>query len=467
MMKEEFKLQNIGFKDALAVFSSIILVLIVGAFILKLELQVVLLISMLITISYSMYKGYKWEDLSKAMSSSISRSYEALLIFILIGGLIGSWILSGTIPSLVFYGLNILSPEIFLPAGLTICSITSLATGTSWGTVSTVGIALIGIGESLGLSSALTAGMIVSGAFFGDKISPMSDTTNLASASAGTNIYDHIKSMMYTTIPSYIIALALYTFIGFRNIEGAIDYSQIKLIQDTLSSTFEISIITLIPAVLVLGLSIMRKPAVISMGSGIIAAVVIAIIFQGNSIYDSLMAINNGYTTRTNVEIVDTLIIRGGIQSMMWTFSLAFIALSLGGILDELGYLSIIVHKILQKVKSITSLIFITMISCIFSNAVMGEAYLSIVLNGSLYKKSYKDMGLSESMLSRTLEEGATLTAGLIPWTTAGIFISTALGVDTFSYLPYTFLNIINPIISIIFTSIGIFIIKDKNNIRN
>ena len=453
---------KISFFESLILFISIVSILIVGVTVIKVDLHVLLLISLFITIMMSLYKGYSLEFITKTMSGGITKAYDAMIIFILIGSTIGVWILSGTIPSLIYYGLDILSPSIFLPAGLIVCSLTSVATGTSWGTVSTVGLALMGIGESLNIPTSLTAGMIVSGAFFGDKISPMSDTTNLAAASTNTNIYDHIKSMLYTTIPAYIIALIIYSFVGIKYGKNEIDYTQIQLIQTTLDLNFDISIVNLLPMIVVIVLSIMKRPAILSMAVGILCGILVAIFIQNRSIQETLTSINYGYTAKTNIEIVDKLIIRGGIQSMMYTFSLAFIALSLGGILEEIGYLKILVEKMIQKVKSVGSLVLLTITSCIFSNAIMGEAYLSLILNANLYKDAYDKKNLKSSVLSRTLEEGATLTTGLIPWTTAGAFISATLGISAIEYAPYAFYNLTNIIVSIIFAYSNIFIFKKK-----
>lgn len=453
---------SVKLSESLLLFFTIVFILFVGIGLLKVDLQVILLLCLFLTIIYSIYKGYSFEFIVDSMSKSVSKSYEALIIFILIGATIGVWILSGTIPSLIYYGLNILSPNIFLPAGLIICSLTSVATGTSWGTVSTVGIALIGIGESIGIPSPITAGMIVSGAFFGDKISPMSDTTNLSAASTDTKLYEHIHSMLYTTLPAYLIALVIYTIIGLNYSASDIDYSKVTLIKETLSSTFNISIITFLPIILVVVLSIMKKPTILAMFIGVLAGIFVSILFQGNSLSETLNIINSGYNIPTNIEIVDKIILRGGIQSMMYTFSLTFIALSLGGILSEIGYLRVIVENILVKVKNLGNLILLTIVSCFLSNVVVGEAYLSIILNANLYKEEYKKRNLKSSMLSRTIEEGATLTTGLIPWTTAGAFISASLSVSVFEYVPFAFFNLVNPILSIIFAYFGIFILKNN-----
>ena len=459
MQKEIIKI-----KEAIIYFFILIFILILGIGVLKTELQVVLLFSLFFTIGYSMYKDYSFEFILNCMSKSIINSYEALIIFILIGGIIGMWILSGTIPSLIYYGLGLLSPKIFLPVGLLVCSLTSVVLGTSWGTISTVGIALIGIGETIGIPLPITCGMIVSGAFFGDKISPMSDTTNLVAVTTDTKLHNHISSMLYTTIPAYLISLLMYTIIGLNYTAININSEKINLLKDILSSRFEISLITFLPIIIVIILNFLKKPTIITMFIGIILGGIVSIFIQGNSLKETLKVINFGYTNSTNIEIVDKIILRGGIQSMMYTFSLTFLALSLGGILSEIGYLRIIIESLLKKIKRIGSLISFTIFSCFISNLILGEAYLTIILNANLYKDEYKKRGFKTSMLSRTLEEGGTLTTGLIPWTTAGAFIGATLPVSVLEYLPFTFFNLVNIVVSIIFSYLGIFVLKNKKS---
>ena len=459
MQKEIIKI-----KEAIIYFFILIFILILGIGVLKTELQVVLLFSLFFTIGYSMYKDYSFEFILNCMSKSIINSYEALIIFILIGGIIGMWILSGTIPSLIYYGLGLLSPKIFLPVGLLVCSLTSVVLGTSWGTISTVGIALIGIGETIGIPLPITCGMIVSGAFFGDKISPMSDTTNLVAVTTDTKLHNHISSMLYTTIPAYLISLLMYTIIGLNYTAININSEKINLLKDILSSKFEISLITFLPIIIVIILNFLKKPTIITMFIGIILGGIVSIFIQGNSLKETLKVINFGYTNSTNIEIVDKIILRGGIQSMMYTFSLTFLALSLGGILSEIGYLRIIIESLLKKIKRIGSLISFTIFSCFISNLILGEAYLTIILNANLYKDEYKKRGFKTSMLSRTLEEGGTLTTGLIPWTTAGAFIGATLPVSVLEYLPFTFFNLVNIVVSIIFSYLGIFVLKNKKS---
>ena len=403
-----------SFMAALLTFLSIVAILIIGIFALHVDLHILLILGIIVTALVAKKIGYKWEEIQAAMGHGVSRAMIGMFIFIAIGMLIGSWIQAGTVPALIYYGLDLLSPRWFLPAGLLICSITSLATGTSWGTAGTVGLALMGIGVSMGIPAPLVAGMVVSGAFFGDKMSPVSDTTNLAAISAETRLYDHIGAMMYSQLPALVIALVLYTLIGFKYAGGTIDAAQITEIQQTIAGTFNVSVWLLIPIVVLLTLSIMKVPAIPAMMAGVFTASILSMLTQGSSPADVLTAINYGFSSDTGVVAVDKLLNRGGIQSMMWTFSLSFIALALGGALDELHFLEVLIEKMIAKIKRAASLTTVTIISSILSNAAMGEAYLSIILNGRLYGKAFDEKGLQRRMLSRSLEEGATMTTGII-----------------------------------------------------
>jgi NhaC family Na+:H+ antiporter len=384
-----------------------------------------------------------------------------MVIFILIGTIMGSWIHAGTVPALIFYGLNFINAQYFLPMGLIICSMTSLATGTSWGTVGTVGLALMGIGISLGISPPLIAGMIISGAFFGDKLSPISDTTNLAAASAEVNIYDHIVAMLYTTVPAYVICLVIYTILGFKfSATTNINMEQVTQIQSLLDEKFNLNLFVMFPMVALLIMMIMKISAIPAMISATFLATVISVLFQGSSLAEALTAINYGYVEESGIELVDAILLRGGIQSMMWTFSLAYLALCLGGVLEKVGYLSVLVEKVVSRIRSAANLVTLVVGTTFFSNIAMGTNYMSIILNGNIYREVFDKAGLERRMLSRLLEEGGTQTAALIPWSTAGAFMAGTLGVATFSYLPYTFLNYINPVLSIVLAYMGIFIFR-------
>ena len=451
--------------DSIVVLLGIVSILMTGIFILHVDIHVLLILGLILTCLVSYKCGYSLDEMIDGMKLSVSRAMGALIIFILIGMIIATWIQCGTVPALIYYGLKILSPKYFLPAGLIICSIVSLGTGTSWGTIGTIGLAMMGMGTSLGMPAPVVAGMVVSGAFFGDKMSPISDTTNLSAVSAGTDLYKHIKGMLYTTIPSYIISLGIYTYIGKGFYVGASsDFSQIELIQDVLSHKFNLNPIVILPMVIVLVLNIMKISSIPTMVIGTVLGGIFAVVFQCEHITSVLNVVNYGYTDKTGIELIDKLLIRGGIQNMMWTFSLSFIALCLGGVLEKAGFIEVIIEKIIKKVKSTGSLVALVITSCTLANASMGEIYLSVILNGSLYKSIFEERGFENNMLSRVLEEGATLTGALIPWTTAGAFISSTLGVSTFAYAPYALLNIINPILSIVLSYLGIFVfMKDKS----
>ncbi len=452
-----------SFMQALIVFLSIVAILILGLIVLEVDLHVLLILGLCVAVVTSLLLGYKWQDLENAMCNGVSRAMSAMFIFILIGMIVGAWIQAGTVPALIYYGLNILSAKIFLPAGLIICSIAALATGSSWSTVGTVGLALMGIGQGLGIPPQIIAGMIISGAYFGDKMSPLSDTTNLAPISAGTDLYTHIKAMLYSTVPTYIICIILYSIIGLRYSSGQLDVSAVREIQETLAANFNLNLIVLLPMIVTLTLSVMKVAAIPAMAIGSFLGSIMAIVFQNATLAETISVLNYGFEIETGLEIVDGLLNRGGIQSMMWTFSLAFCALSLGGVLDEMGYMSALVEKITKSIKKPATIFAATIISSWISVAAMGEQYLSIILNGRLYKDAYEKEGLAPQMLSRALEEGGTLGSALIPWTTCATFAAPILGVPTTQYAPWAFFNWMNPLISIVMTYLGIFVLyKEK-----
>lgn len=458
-MSNERAKRTPSFLVSLLVFASIVAILITGIMVFKSDIHVLLIAGLVVTSLVSMALGYTWDDLVDGMKTSVGRAMGAMMIFILIGAIIGTWITAGTVPALIFYGLKFLSPAVFLPVGLLLCSITSMCTGTSWGTAGTIGIALMGMGEGLGIPAPIVAGMVVSGAFFGDKMSPISDTTNLSAVSAGANLYDHIKAMAFTTIPSYLIALVLYTVIGLQYAGNAMNTEAINTIQTTLGANFNLNPIVIVPMIVLFALNLKKVPAVPAMIIGAATAMVVAVVFQGTSMTEILGAVNYGYGNATGEPLVDKLILRGGIQNMMWTFSLSFIALCLGGVLEKVGYLRVLIAGIVGRVKSVGGLVTTVITTCILGNASMGEIYLGIILNGTLYKDEFEKRGLKPSMLSRLLEEGGTLTGALIPWTTAGAFMATTLGVATWEFAPYAFLNVINPILSIVLSYLGVFVL--------
>jgi Na+:H+ antiporter, NhaC family len=437
--------------------------MLVGIVLYHIPIQVLLLIDLILTAACSYRFGYSTGEMVEGMQSSFSRAMVAMVVFILIGGIIGAWMHSGTVPALIYYGLNLINPRYFLPLGLIICSMTSLAIGTSWGTAGTVGLALMGIGSGLGFPAPMVAGMVISGAFFGDKMSPLSDTNNLASAAAESNIYKHIVGMLYTTVPAYIICLLLYTVLGFSHVtHSSINMGEVVHIQSVLASKFNLTPYVLLPVGVLIALMLAKVHPIAAMSCATFIGTITDLIFQRSDIGSALGAIYSGYTRATGFKMVDAILLRGGIQSMMATFSLAFLALCLGGVLEKVGYVTVLIEKAIERITSDRYMVPLVIGTTFLSNIAMGTNYMSIILNGGAYRKAFDDAGLERRMLSRLLEEGGTQTAALVPWSTAGAFMAGTLGVATFSYIPFSFLNWINPILSIVLAAFGIFIFRTK-----
>lgn len=444
-------------------FGGVIAVLSAGLFYLAIDLHSLMFVCLLWTGLNSFWLGHNFVELRKMMSGAISQALPAIYIFILIGMVISSFMNAGTIASLIYYGLDILNPAIFLAAGLILCSFMSVATGTAWGTAGTIGVVLIGIGGAMGLPLALVAGMIVSGATFGDKLSPISDTTNLAAMSAGTDLYRHIKSMLYTTTPSFLIMLVILIVLGNVYEASSPPEADIQNFQYALSASFRLNpLVTLLPLVLMFVLSIKRVAAEVTMSASILLAAVIAVVFQGESVASVLNELWLNSPGETGITSLDDLLGRGGVSSMSWTLLLALMALALGGILHESGFLSQLLSGLIERVKRLSALIAMTICSGLLGNIAMGEAYISIILNCQLFKSHYEKMELDNAILSRSVEEGSTLTTGLIPWTTAGAFYSATLGVAVLDYAPFAFFNYLNGFIAVAMASLGIGLMRAK-----
>ncbi len=447
--------------QAMLCFGGNFLMISVGLFVFSISLHILLFFCLIWTCLHAKALGYSFTQLREMMNQGISNALPAIYIFILIGMVIAAFMQSGTIAALIFHGLDILSPTFFLSAGLLLCSLMSVATGTSWGTAGTLGVVLIGIGATMGVPLPIVAGMVVAGATFGDKLSPMSDTTNLAAMSANTNLYRHIGSMLYTTVPAYALSLILFTGIGMRYSANALPAQEIALIQTALSSQYSLSLlITLLPLLLMLLLSIKRVAAEISMSASVICAVAIAVIYQQQPLVDVLNSLWSNTAGQTGIASLDSLLGRGGISSMSWTLLLSLMALALGGVLFTAGFLQALLQGIIARVRRTTSLIATTIGAGIVGNMGMGEAYISIILNCQLFRKAYEKRGLDNAVLSRTVEEGSTMSTGLIPWTTAGAFYASTLGVSVLDYAPYAFLNYLNPLISIAMAALGVGLLR-------
>lgn len=441
----------------LIVFLFLILTLVWTILVTEGYVHIPLIISAIFAAIIAIANGFKWSYLEKGIINNIGRSMQAILILFTVGILIGTWIAGGIVPALIFYGLKILSPGIFLVAACLICCVVSLATGSSWTTTGTVGVALIGIGAGLGISAPMAAGAIISGAYFGDKMSPLSDTTNLAPAMAGSSLFEHIKHMAFTTGPSLVLALILYGILGMGHGGQTADIGQVETIMSLMQENFYISPILIIPPLLVIAMVIFKVPALPGLFGGVILGVICAVAFQGADLGEVVTIMGyEGYISETGNAFVDDLLTKGGLQQMFYSTTLVLCALSIGGVLDSSNMLRIICEYLLRFAKGTGSLVLITVITCIAVNLAASDQYLSIVLPGRMYKEAYEDRRLKNKNLSRVLEDSGTLSSPLIPWNTCGTYQFSVLGVATVAYAPYCFLNIFNPIISIIYGFTGI-----------
>jgi NhaC family Na+:H+ antiporter len=400
--------------------------------------------------------GYRWTQIEKGIVNGIVIALPACLILMIIGILIGTWISSGIVPAMIYYGLQILSPSIFLTTACLICALVSLATGSSWSTAGTVGIALIGIGKGLEIPLQYVAGAIISGSYFGDKMSPLSDTTNLAPAVAGSELFTHIRHMVYTTLPALVIALIGYTIIGFYYIEQKAPQAGINSMLNILQAHFYISPLLLIPPVIIIMMVLFKIPALPSIVLGAILGGVFAILFQNVSIAQVLQAAQSGYTIETTSTAVNELVNRGGLESMLPTVALIIFALSFGGAMESTGMLTIIATAILGLAKNTGSLVLSTILTCVVMNVIAADQYLSIVIPGRMYRTAFRKKLLKPKNLSRCLEDGGTLSSSLVPWNSGGAYMWATLGVYPFMYLPFAFLNLITPVISVIYGYTGI-----------
>jgi len=436
--------------------------------------QIGLLMAMGIAIIIGIKNGHQWHDIEKAIINGISLSLGAVLILLAVGSLIGTWLLSGTVPTMIYYGLQILDPSWFYAASCIICGIVALSIGSSWTTAATIGVALIGISQGLSLDPAITAGAVISGAYFGDKISPLSETTNLAPAVAGSQLFDHIRYMFWTTIPSISTAIVLFLILGFSE-ETTASTSTISSLNEQLAEQFNISLLNLTPLVVLLVLAIKKVPAFPAVAIGALMGGVWAVLFQQELIIR--LASENTDVLTANIKVVwtaffdgvristgntelDKLLSGGGMSKMLNTIWLIMCALSFGAVLEELGMLRKFVNAILSAAKSTGSLIASTVATCIGINVIAADQYMAIVMPGRMYKEEYQRRGLDSLVLSRTLEDSGTITSPLIPWNTCGAYMYSVLLVNPLDYIFYCFFNLINPVLAVTYGFIGFQIKK-------
>lgn len=437
--------------------------------------QIALLLAAMVGAILGARNGYSWREMQDGIVHGISLAMGAILILLVVGALIGTWILAGTVPTMIYYGLSILSPTWFYAAAAVICAIVALATGSSWTTAGTIGVALVGVATVQGLHLGLAAGAIVSGAYFGDKMSPLSDTTNLAPAMAGTDLFTHIRHMVWTTTPSIVIAVLLFGGIGLA-LGGAADAPEIKVIQDQLAGQFNVGIVQLLPAVLVLTLVIRKVPAFPALMIGALTGCVFAVAFQPDAVVrfvgdaelprglalvkGAWTALFDGYTSASGNAALDELLTRGGMSSMLNTVWLIISAMTFGAVMETTQMLQRIAATILGAVRGTGTLVLATLGTSIGMNVIASDQYIAIVLPGRMFRAEFRRRGLKAENLSRSLEDAGTLTSPLVPWNTCGAFMATTLGVATATYAPFAFFNLLNPIIAAIYGFTGFKVTK-------
>ena len=448
-----------------------ILVMIVGLAVgvgyMKLKVEPIILIAALVAGCIAWRLGYSWKELQEGVIEKISSSLPALMILWAVGLLIGSWVFSGTIPMIIYYGVDLISPEYLVFTAFIIAAIISTTTGTSWGSAGTVGVAIMGIAQGLDVNLAATAGAVVAGAYFGDKLSPLSDTTNLAPIAAGSELYEHIRHMFYTTIPATIVAVAAYLFFGSAAASSGANVSESVLaLQGQLDKIFHWNIILLLPVLFVLAGSVLKWPTIPVMIIASLFSVLLGVIIQDFSLKNGFISVMTGFNvTMSGVEMefskdITKLLNRGGVSSVNSTTILVICAMGFAGIISKTGMLTKVLHTIMAKVKTAAGVIISTIGSCLTVAFVTGSSYLSILIPGEMFKDFYKEKNLAAKNLSRTLEDSGTVIVPLIPWSAAGAYMTATLGVPTVEYLPWAILNYMGVVFAIILALTGIGIAK-------
>jgi len=446
----------------------VVLILTIGmmgqVFILKQDYvtHITLIFVTIVAAIVAMTCGYKWEELRNAMLKGYQTGMYALVILMTVGVVVSTWIASGTIPTLIYYGLKIINPTYFLFTACLVCCVASVSTGSSWTTGATFGIAFIGIGSGLGINPAMTAGAVISGAIFGDKMSPMSDSTNLAAAVAEADLFDHIKSMLYTTGPAIIISLILYLVIGLTGNTGVqVDTAGINEVLNGLKDNYFVNPLALIPPIVVIIMALKKYDGLVVMITASIVGMIMAIICGGYDLGTVMSQMDYGFVSETGIASVDKLLTRGGLQSMMWTISLAFVALGFAGILEETGMLNAVLSSVKGILKSTGMLVVIHGIAAFVVNILSTSQHMAIILPGRMLVPEYKERRLLPQVCSRVSEDMATVTSPLVPWGLCGVYFTGVLGVSTWEYFPFVFLAFLTPVISTLYAFTNKFMFKE------
>ena len=469
--------------EALITLGLLIAVLAVGIVIYGADVHVPMFCGVCVAAIMALYLGHKWEDIEKMMMDGIYKALQSICILIIVGILIGVWINAGVVPTMIYYGLQLMHPTIFFIATLLICSITSLATGTSWGTMGTMGVALMGIGFGLGMNPGMTAGAILSGAYFGDKMSPLSDTTNLAPAMAGTDVMSHVKAMMLPTAITYVICIIFFGVLGVTQYHGGdADMSRVTEFANALNvaqgGVFHVNPILLLPPVIVIVAVAMKMPAIPGITLGIFAGAIVGLIFQpgqcdpgtlfkygmnGFEFPEEVDAMLQASLSAETYETMNELLESGGILGMMNSVAMTIIAMMFGGIMEGTHQLEVIVNQLKKLAKGPAALVTLTEVTCVLSNMTMPEQYISIVVPGRMYAEEYRKMGLHPSVLSSALEGAGTVTSALVPWNTCGVYIRDTLSITVPEYAPFAMFNWLMPVINAACAWVGVTL-KDMDN---
>lgn len=457
--------------EALIPVVAMLLVLFIGKGVLGFSTEPLLIIVACVAAFIAWRVGCTWDDMLDEISQKIAKGMPAILILITVGAMVGTWMASGTIPMMIYYGVQIVSPKWLLVTAFLITSLVSVATGTSWGSVATMGVALMGIASALGVNPAATAGAVIAGSYFGDKISPLSDTTNLAPLAAGSNLYEHIGHMFWTTVPATIVSLVVYAVVGLNaNTAAGATSEAVTNMMAQLDQMYDWNILILLPVILVLAGSLLKLPTIPVMILSTVVAGVEGIFMQGISLGNVLTSTVSGFNvtmiTRPGFDAanaafeVTKLLNRGGMNGIMSTTLLVFCAFCFAGIMSRAGCLEVVLKAILSVAKTTGSLVLATVISCITMALTTGNSYLSILIPGEMFRDAYKERGLHPKNLSRTLEDAGTVFVPLVPWSAAGAYMTATLGVETLDYLPWAILCYTGFIFAIIYGYTGIGIAK-------
>lgn len=426
----------------------------------NIPIHINLLASISVTLAVAWHNGKSWDELSDALEYGGKICIIPTIIMMMVGVLIAAWIACGTVPMIIYWGLKLINPSIFLVTAAVICAVVSIATGSSWSTAGTVGVALVGIGAGLGINPGMTAGAIISGAYLGDKMSPMSDTTNLAAAVSEGDLFDHIRSMMYTTCPSFVIALVIYGVLGMQFSVHGVDSELVSATLKAIEENFVMSPLLLIPPVIVIGMAIKKYPSIPTLLIATLVAALLAYLIQGRSFGEIVKTLDSGYRVSSGLPQFDTLVNRGGLQSMLWTAALGILGMLYGAIMEKTGLLTGLLERIKPIISSVGGLITTVIMTNIILLAATASQTLAIVVGGRVFVSEFKKKHLLPQVLSRTLEDSGTIVSPLIPWSLCGVYMSGTLGVPALDFVPYAFFCWICPMIAIVYGFTGKFVWK-------